>query len=54
MGWVQYGGCLPGVEAAGEVGADLIFIVPKPVLLRVFRRSEPLDCRHYPGIPQSE
>jgi hypothetical protein len=33
--------------------SELISIVPKPVLLRVSRRSEPSDCRLQPGIPRS-
>jgi len=33
--------------------SELISIVPKPVLLRLSRRSEPSDCRLQPDIPRS-
>lgn len=39
-------------EADGE-WSELISIVPKLVLLRVSRRSEPSECRLQPGIPLS-
>jgi hypothetical protein len=42
------------LHVSGVAGcSELISIVPKLVLLRVSRRSEPSDCRLQPGIPLS-